>query len=169
MLFKFEGIRQSGYIQSMKKILIGSLCILLTSCATAPDPEQICTAEWIGARSDKALNSIESKAGRSIKSLTKAAESWAKGKTPGLFQMLALQNSFKGLEKELLNGTGMKDLRTLASTCNDPDIISKAMGTLLRKQDLPDNLINFIENFEPYKKLIAPQLETLKTAGVLTP
>jgi len=143
--------------------------VTMSACATAPDPAEVCTSQWISARSGKALNSIESKAGSSIKALTKAAESWSKGKKPNFFQLLALQNSFKGLEKELTSGTGMKALRTLASTCNDPEIISDAMGTLLRKQNLPDNMINFIENFEPYQRLITPQIDPQKTAQLLTP
>ena len=157
----------------MKTFLLTSLSLIISvsisGCATAPNPEEICTSEWIGERSAKAIGKIESKAGRSISALTKAAESWSKGKTPGLFQMLALQNAFKGLEKELTTGVGMKDLRTLAKTCNNPEIISDAMGNLLRKQNLPDNLINYIENFEPYQRLITQQVETQKIAYLLTP
>lgn len=156
----------------MKKLTCTALTIILSitlaSCATAPDPEKICTAEWISKRSDKALDSIQSKAGSSIKNLTKAAESWSRGKKPGLFQLLALQNSFKGLERELKTGRGMKDLRTMAATCNDPKIISNAMSGFLRKQNLPENMINFIEGFAPYQQLIAPNPETLKTAQLLT-
>ena len=152
----------------MKKILIVSLSAIvitsITACATAPDPEVICTSEWIGKRSDQAIGKIEAKAGKSIKALTKAAQSWSEGKQPNLIQMFALRNSFKGLEQELKNGQGIKDLRLLSSTCNDPEIVSKAMGNLLRKQNLPESMINFIENFEPYMKLIAPHPVPQKTA-----
>ena len=138
--------------------------VTMSACASTPKPEEICTSEWISKRSVKAIDSIEKRAGGSIKALTKAAQSWAKGKQPGFFQMLALQNSFKGLEKELKTGQGIKDLRLLSSTCNDPEIVSKAMGDLLRRQDLPDNVINFIEGFEPYMRLITPQIDPQKTA-----
>ena len=152
-----------------KTAFISSLiAISLASCATAPKPEIVCTSEWIGERSEKAIDRIESKAGRSINALTKAAESWSRGKKPGLFQMLALQNSFKGLEKELKTGRGMKDLKTLASTCNDPEIISDAMGGFLRERNLPPQMINFIESSEQYKRLIAPNPGTQKTAQLLT-
>jgi len=116
----------------MKNIIKTLTCVALvaslTACASTPKPEEICTSEWISKRSVKAIDSIEKRAGSSIKALTKAAQSWANGKQPGLFQMLALQNSFKGLEKELKTGQGIKDLRLLSSTCNDPEIVSKAMG-----------------------------------------
>lgn len=156
----------------MKNIIVTSIaaisCLTIGGCASTPKPEKVCTSEWISKRSEKALDRIESKAGRSIKALTKAAESWARGKKPNLFQMMALQNSFKGLEKELKYGRGMKDLKTLASTCENPKIITDAMGGFLRKQGLPDNMIKFIEGFEPYQRLISPNIEALKTAQLLT-
>jgi len=62
----------------------------------------------------------------------------------------------KNLEKELLSGSGMRDLKTLASTCDSPEIISKAMTGFMRDQGLPENLIGFIENFDRYKNLIKP-------------
>lgn len=150
----------------MKKLTFIALAVILsisvTSCATAPKPEKICTSEWIGKRSDKALDRIQSKAGKSIKALTKAAESWSRGKKPGLFQMMALQSSFKGLEKELKHGRGMKDLKTMAATCNNPKIVSDAMGNFLRRQDLPENMIKFIEGFAPYQQLITPKPDSIK-------
>lgn len=144
-----------------------SLAILSASiagCATAPDPAKVCTSEWIGKRSDKAISRIESKAGRSLKSLRKAGNSWSKGKTPNPFQMLMLSNSLKSLEKELKNGQGIKDLKTLSATCDDPKIISDAMGGFLRKQGLPDNIINFIEGMGIYQDLLKPEPAILNRA-----
>jgi len=137
-------------------LFIALISISVTGCATAPDPAKVCTSEWISKRSNKAISRIESKAGRSLKSLQKAGKSWAKGKTPNPFQMLMLSNSLKGLEKELKSGRGIKDLKILSSTCDDPKIISDAMGGFLRKQGLPDNIINFIEGMGIYQELIKP-------------
>ncbi len=140
------------------------LCALISACATAPDPAKVCTSEWIGKRSDKAISRIETKAGRSLKTLRKAGESWAKGKKPNPFQMLMLSNSLKGLEKELKNGQGIRDLKTLSATCNDPKIISDAMGGFLRRQGLPDNIINFIEGMGLYQELIKPDVTAVNGA-----
>ena len=140
------------------------ISISVTGCATAPDPAKVCTSEWIGERSNKAINRIESKAGRSLNSLRKAGESWARGKTPNPFQLLVLSNSLKGLEKELKTGRGIRDLKTLSATCNDPKIISDAMGGFLRKQGLPDNIINFIEGMGLYQELIKPDPTVLDRA-----
>ena len=140
------------------------LSFSISGCATAPDPAKVCTSEWIGKRSDKAISRIESKASRSLNSLQKAGKSWAKGKTPNPFQMLILSNSLKGLEKELKNGQGIRDLKILAATCDDPKIISDAMGGFLRKQGLPDNIINFIEGMGLYQDLIKPDSAILSRA-----
>ncbi len=143
---------------------IAILSISVTGCTTTPDPAKVCTSEWIGKRSDKAISRIESKAGRSLRSLQKAGTSWAKGKTPNPFQLLMLSNSLKSLEKELKNGRGIKDLKTLSATCNDPKIISDAMGGFLRKQGLSDNIINFIEGMGIYQELIKPDPAALNRA-----
>lgn len=136
----------------------------LASCATAPDPAKVCTSEWIGERSDKAISRIEKKASRTIKPLKKASEKWAQGKTPNPVQLFLLSNSLKSLEKELKNGQGIKDLKTLSATCNDPKIISDAMGGFLRKQGLSDNIINFIEGMGVYQELIQPDSTALNRA-----
>lgn len=145
-------------------LTLSILCFSISGCATAPDPAKVCTSEWIGKRSDKAISRIERKASRSLKSLQKAGESWARGKTPNPFQMLMLSNSLKGLEKELKNGQGIRDLKTLSATCDDPKIISDAMGGFLRKQGLPDNIINFIEGMGIYQELIKPDSTILNRA-----
>ncbi len=139
------------------RVLILTLSLLaLPACASTPDPAKICTSEWINARADKAVSRIEGRTQSSMKAIKNAAKSWAKGRKPGPLQLWTLSNSIKSLENELLSGRGMKDLKTLASTCNDPEIISKAMTGFMRNQGLPDNLINFIENFDRYKALIQP-------------
>lgn len=145
-------------------LTLSILCFSISGCATAPDPAKVCTSEWIGKRSDKAISRIERKASRSLKSLQKAGESWARGKAPNPFQMLMLSNSLKGLEKELKNGQGIRDLKTLSATCDDPKIISDAMGGFLRKQGLPDNIINFIEGMGIYQELIKPDTTILNRA-----
>ena len=160
--FPFVESFREGYAVCMKHLTIllsvSFMAISVTGCATAPDPAKVCTSEWIGERSNKAISRIESKAGRSLDSLQKAGKIWAQGKTPNPFQLLALSNSLKGLEKELKNGRGIRDLKTLSATCNDPKIISDAMGGFLRKQGLPDNIINFIEGMGIYQELIKPDL-----------
>lgn len=121
------------------------LCLSLSACATAPDPAKICTADWISVRSDKAVDRIEARSQSSLKAVRRVAQSWADGSTPGPFQLLALSNSVNKLKRELTNGQGVKDLRTLMNTCNDPEIITKAMDNLLERQNFPDSFQNMID------------------------
>jgi len=129
-------------------------CLILSACATTPDPAKICTADWIGARSDKAISRIETRSKSSLKALSKAGKTWAQGKQPGVFQLLALSNAMGNLKKELTSGQGVTDLRTLASTCNDPEIISTAMKNLLDRQDFSDSFKNMIEQNPLFERVI---------------
>ena len=140
------------------------LTTAISGCATAPDPAKVCTSEWISERSDIAVSRIERKAKNTLKPLRNAGEKWAQGKQPNFIQMALLGASLKSLEKEVKNGQGIKDLKILSATCNDPQIISRAMDGFLRKQGLPDNVINFIESTGVYQELIAPDPTLLNRA-----
>lgn len=153
----------------MNKIIavttMGLAAVTLASCATTkPDPAKICTADWISARSVKAVDRIEDRTGPALRNLTKAAKKWAQGKKPGPLQMMALNSSVNKLTKELQNGRGMKDLKTISSTCNDPKIVSQAMTNLMRRNGLPEGMINFVEALPRYKDLISvPEITTPET------
>lgn len=154
-------MREWRHVQAMKDIIIpivvtGLSGLVLSGCATTPDPAKVCTADWISARSTKAVDRIEARAKPALRNLSKAAQSWAKGKQPGPFQMMALSSSVKSLTKELETGRGMRDLKTLASTCNDPDIIKTAMTNVMRDNGLSEQMINFVEGLPLYDKLTAP-------------
>ncbi len=138
----------------------------LSACATTASPEKICTAEWVGQRSDKAMNRIESKAKPALRKLAKAAESWAKGKKPGPFQMMSLSSSVKSLTRELETGRGMRDLKTLSKTCNNPKIITGAMTKMMRENGLSESMINFVEGLPRYKDLIEREVGIVKPQDI---
>lgn len=97
---------------------------------------------------------IEKRAKSSIETLRDVSESWAQGKTPGPIQLFSLSRAMKSLENELTNGRGIRDLKTVARTCNDPDIISESMRDLLARQGVSDNLIAQIESTPIYQNLL---------------
>ena len=131
----------------------------LSGCATAPDPAKVCTAKWIAPRADKAVSRIEKRAKSSIKALTKAGESWAKGKTPGPLTMMALSGSVKKLEKELTQGQGIQDLRMLAKTCNDPEIVTTSVRNLLQRNGVSDRFIAMAQGSPLYEKIMGSVLD----------
>lgn len=67
------------------------------------------------------------------------------GRNPGPLQMFRLSNAAKDLEAELKTGRGAKDLRLLAQTCNDSDLVRSSITTLLQREGLPPSLLNFLE------------------------
>lgn len=129
--------------------------MLLSACASTPDPAEICTAEWITPRATKAVNQIEKSAKSSFKTFADVSKTWASGKQPNLLQLLALNNAMNKMKKELTRGQGIKDLKTVAKTCNDPNIIKDSMHSLLERQGFSDNLITWIENTPIYDSLIS--------------
>jgi len=133
--------------------------ILLSACASTPDPAEVCTANWIAPRAERAVKKIETKTKRSIKALTNASESWTQGKTPGPLQLFALSRAVKSLETEFKNGKGIQDLRTVAKTCNDPQIISDSLRGMFERQGVSDKLITQVEGAPIYKSIIASVLK----------
>lgn len=134
--------------------------VLISGCVTTPDPAEVCTAEWIKPRAERAVNYLERDTKRIIKSLKKSAAGFEKGETPGLFQILALSSSVEKLMKELKSGRAIKDLRILRDTCNDPNIIEDALTDFMKDQGLPSGLIDFVKTLEPYKDLMEKEFGT---------
>ncbi len=128
---------------------------ILLACATQPDPAKVCTAEWIQPRTERAMNDIERTSSSAMKSLRKVGETYARGKTPGPLQLLRLSSSMKRLEREVKNGRGIRDLKTLARTCNDPSLITNSLTGFMKEQGLPDNMINFVTQLPVYQSIIA--------------
>ncbi|MGJ8559471.1 MAG: hypothetical protein ACSHX3_04470 [Litorimonas sp.] len=128
----------------MRRILIPCL-IVLSACSTTPDPADVCTAAWIEPRVDRAVERIETRLDKTLRAFRTVGESWMTGRTPGPIQMFRLSNAAKSLEKELAEGRGVRDLRLLASTCNDPNLIREQVYTLLDREGLPQPLLDFLD------------------------
>lgn len=128
----------------MRRILIPCL-IVLSACSTTPEPTEVCTANWIEPRVDQAVDKIETRLGKTLIAFRSVGESWMSGRTPGPIQMFRLSNAAKALEKELSDGRGVRDLRMIANTCNDPDLIREQVYNLLDREGLPKPLIDFLD------------------------
>lgn len=142
----------------LRLAFLTSTSLFLIGCATTPDPAKVCTSEWIAPRAEKAVSRLESRTRSAIKPLKSVGESLAKGKTPGPFTMLRLSSSFERLEKELTEGSGIQDLKLLASTCDDPKIISKAMRDVFENQGISPKAFDFIENLGFYQNILRENL-----------
>lgn len=131
------------------------LCpIFLSACATTYNPAEVCTVTWIKPRVERALSEIENDTNSFVRTLKKSADSFENGQTPGPFQVLRLTNAASKFMDEIQNGRGIKDLRILRDTCNEPELVEDAMRDFLQDQGLPAGMIGFIEDLDIYQSLI---------------
>jgi hypothetical protein len=117
----------------------------LNACATAPDPDIVCSPEWITPRLDVAAQRIEDRLDTALETLGDAGESWIRGRNPGPIQMFKLSQAAKRLEDEVKDGRGIQDLRLIARTCDDPDLIRDQIYALLERQNISGSLLAFLE------------------------
>lgn len=141
-------------MRSFNFILAATTAFIISGCATTYDPAEVCTADWIKPRAERAVTNIESETRSAFNTLRKNGKSFADGKSPGPFQILAMTNAVSKLTNELKDGRGMKDLHILRNTCNEPEIVSDALSDLMRDQGLPEGMINFIEGLDVYQDVI---------------
>lgn len=150
----------------MRKITALSLSIVfLSGCATTYDPAEVCSASWVQPRAVKAVNEIVKDTNGAVKSIRKTADSYADGKTPGPLQMFSLSRSFEKLEKELTRGRGVKDLKILADTCDNPDIITDGMTDYVQGLGLPEKLTSFIKALPKYREIVESHLQDIEQAN----
>ena len=147
----------------MRKILVTILatCALSACASTQYDAAEVCSADWIKPRAADALTELIDDTEGAVKSMRKVSTKYMEGKTPGPLQMFALSNSLKSLEKELTKGQGIKDLKILAKTCNDPQIVTDGMKAFVENLGLPQRISAFIEALPRYQELLAAQLRDI--------
>ncbi len=133
--------------------LIGAL-VILPACTTVPDPAKVCSSEWIAPRADRAMNDFKKDTRSIFKKLKKTGNTVQKGKEIGPIQMFSLMNSLTRLGNKFENGRAMRDMRTLASTCNDPKLIQNAMTNFMREQGIDEKFIGFLNKFEAYQQML---------------
>ena len=139
----------------LRSVVLLPALLMLSACASTPDPAEVCTAEWITPRASSAVKKIETSAKSSFKTFSSVSKTWASGKQPGFFQLVSLNNAINKMKKELTGGQGIKDLKTVAKTCNDPNIIKTSMHDLFERQGFSSTLISWIENTPIYENIIS--------------
>lgn len=134
--------------------------LLLSSCATTPDPAEVCTADWIKPRAERAIKEIQKETGRTIRSLKRDAAKMEKG-TLSTLRAVSMLNSMKKLINRLQNGRGVKDLRLLADTCNEPAIVRDGIANYMEDMGAPESLLELIRDID----FSQPPVDTQTPAG----
>lgn len=121
---------------------------LLSACATTPDPAEICTAEWIKPRSEQAINELKRDTFSRLKTIASAASKYEAGSGLSSFQMFRLASAAKGLLRDFETSSALADLKTLSSTCNDPEIAKDAFYGMLDEAGISEKLIEMFNSFQ---------------------
>lgn len=153
-------MRRSPRLSFIGPILAAAL---LSGCASTLTPEEICTPTWIAPRVDQAVDRIETRLDKTLKALSEAGESWLRGQTPGPLQLIRLSSAAKSLEREIEDGQGIRDLRLIARTCNDPELIRSQIYRLLDRQGFSPNMTDFLEQTGVMDEIIARAEGELRT------
>jgi len=128
--------------------------LLLSACATQPNPEEICTAEWIKPRVDLALGDFRANTDSILETLKKTGKEVAtSGGQMGLIQRAGVLLSLGKLVNTFQNGQTLKDLNTLSKTCNEPDLVNKVFKDVLSEYNVPTSFISLLDDLQVFKDL----------------
>ncbi len=128
-------------------LIIGSFSGL-AGCATAPDPAEVCTAEWIKPRAARAIKELRRDTSRTIKSLSRNAEKLQNGGSLSAWRAASMISSVQKLATKIQRGSGVKDLKMLAATCDDPAILRDGVVGYLEDVKAPKALMDMIRGFD---------------------
>ena len=128
-------------------LIIGSLSGL-AGCATTPDPAEVCTAEWVQPRAALAIKELRRDTGRTIKSLARNAEKLQNGGSLSAWRAASMIGSVQKLATKIQRGRGVKDLKILAATCDDPAILRDGVVGYLDDIKAPKALMDMIRGFD---------------------
>lgn len=131
----------------------GSL-LILPACATMPDPVEVCSAQWIAPRAERAMSDFKRDTRSIFKKLRKTGDTLQDGGTIGALQMFSLLSSLNALENKLKNGRAIRDMRMLATTCDDPELLKNAINDFMLEQGISERFIQFLNGFDAYTKLL---------------
>lgn len=122
--------------------------LTLGACATTPDPAKVCTADWIKPRAAKAVKEVKRDTGRTIKSLKKNADKISNGSPLAAYRAASMLTSVQKLAEKLQKGRGIRDLKILAATCDDPKIMRDGLVGYMEDMEAPKMLMDLVRDFD---------------------
>lgn len=130
-------------------LTLGTAALMLSACATTYDPAEVCTAEWIAPRVDRAVMQLERDTNRLIKTFKSAASSMEDGKISA-WNTYRMISSVEKYADRVENSRGMKDLRILSDTCDDPQIIRNGFANYLESVQAPSFLVMMLRDMDDF-------------------
>ncbi len=132
-------------LKSTATVLMAGICLGVSACATTPVPEEVCSAEWISARTDKAMAEFGRDVRPMMRTFRRAGRVAEGGNVLGAFQSLQLVNAVTKMLGKIQDSQALKDVQTLGATCNDPDLLGESFTNFMRDQGASDQVIDMID------------------------
>ena len=126
---------------------------LLTGCAGTP-PAEVCSAAWIKPRVDSALSEFRAVADEAYVGLRRQGDRVARKGSLGLIERAAAMLALTRLVAQFQNSQALDDIQTLGRTCNDPELARKALRSTLVEYDVPESLLDLLDEVEAFTELI---------------
>ncbi len=126
--------------------------LLMTGCAK-PTPAEICSPEWIQPRVDKAMHAFDKNTRKSLRTLQKAGDTVKAGNAIGPLRMLSVLISLQSTLDQFVDGQALKDIRTIAKTCNDPELVTRSFRSFLKKKGVPGIVTDLLEDLQQFSTL----------------
>lgn len=138
--------------RTVLKLMVG--CTLLVGgCATQPDPYEVCSAPWIESRVDAAIKDFKRDIRSPLATLRRAGNDLKDDGEIGAFTMLRVTNALSSFVNKLEDSEALEDLQLLGKSCDDPDVMERAVTDLLRREGAPDSVINLLTSMRAFTDL----------------
>ena len=150
----------SGMAKSTRRLAIMTgllLASFIAGCAsTKPTPAEVCSAAWIKPRTDAAINDFTRSTKGSWEQLQRSGERAANEGSLGFIERASVILSLTRLLGQFQDSQALADLRTLSTTCNDPDLVRNALVDTLEEYDVPEPFIDLMGQLEEFIELMDP-------------
>ena len=143
-------------IRLPSKAAIPALLIasLLPACATQPTPQEVCSAEWIEVRADRAMAEFERDVRPMLRTFERAGNrlEGSNGDISPLLMVQVMSAATRFAEK-LENSQALDDLQRLSEQCDDPDLMLDAVSGLLEKRGAPPQVIRIMRDMKDLQRM----------------
>ena len=130
----------------MRKTIIAMLGVALSACATTPTPQEICSAEWINHRTDKAIAEFSRNVRPLMRTFKKASKAADQGNSLGVIQSMQLVSAIQKMIDKVETSQALRDIELVADTCDDPDLMINVFAGFMREQGASEEVIGLIES-----------------------
>lgn len=142
----------------MRRTLSLLLIVSLGACASKPPAAEVCSADWIKPRTDAAFAKFRDATEEHWRALN--LDGTDDAQEEGLFQQARLLLTLTQLLGEFKDSQSLKDLQTLSTTCNDPDLIQNALRSTLQEYQVPQRYIDMLDGLEGFMELMGTTQST---------